>query len=121
MSLFDTEDEFRVGKYPANWKLISRTVKDDVGWRCERCQHVHDPAGGYTLTVHHLVNDTYLSLRWNLAGLCQRCHMEMHGRRVNLYQTFMFSIIPASEWFIPHLAGFLEWYERTKQNDTTYG
>ena len=120
MSLFDTQNEVPVGKYPASWKLISRTVKEEAEWRCERCQHVHGPAAGYTLTVHHLIPEKFLSERWNLASLCQRCHLRMHGRRIDLYQTFMFNIIPPSEWFIPHLTGFLNWYERKKQNDTNH-
>lgn len=118
MSLFDTYKQFPGGEYPENWKEISGAVKDEVGWRCERCQHVHDPASGYTLTVHHLVYDKNLCERWNLAALCQECHLKVQGR-ANMFQTFMFESIPPFDWFKPHLDGFLEWCERRKQNEST--
>ncbi len=114
MSLFDTQNEFPVGKYPANWELIARTVKDEELWRCERCQHVHDTASGHMLTVHHLVYDKYLCERWNLAALCQKCHLKMQGR-LNMSQMFMFDIIEPSEWFKKHLKGYLDWCERKKR------
>lgn len=55
------------------------------------------------LTVHHL-NGIKHDLRWwNLAALCQRCHLSVQGR------VLMERVHPwdHSEWFKPHAAG---WY-----------
>ena len=91
-----------IGEYPPCWRLIEEGVKEEVGDRCERCGHPHDPKAGYSLTVHHLDNDKSNCARWNLAGLCQRCHLAIQGR-VFLPQFFMFE---HSEWFKPHVEGY---------------
>lgn len=63
--------------YPDNWKDIATQVKDDAGWKCEKCGHPHDPKNGYTLTVHH-VNAVKEDCRLiNLFAACQRCHLRM--------------------------------------------
>lgn len=55
------------------------------------------------LTVHHL-NGVKLDCRWwNLASLCQRCHLIIQGK-VKLERAF---IREHSEWFKPFAAG---WY-----------
>lgn len=55
------------------------------------------------LTVHHL-NGHKPDLRWwNLASLCQRCHLTIQGR-VQLHRVWPW---PHSEWFKPYAAG---WY-----------
>ena len=92
------------GVYPSEWRLIARRIKEKAGNHCERCDHFHNPEGGYTLTVHHLDNNKANVEDWNLAALCQRCHLEIQGR-VNLFQGYMFE---HSDWFKPHLEGFLE-------------
>lgn len=91
-----------VGKYPENWLEIADRVKRDAGNRCERCGRYNDHDAGYTLTVHHLDCDKSNCQRWNLAALCQRCHLKIQGK-VNIFQTYMFEHSP---WFIPHLEGF---------------
>lgn len=54
------------------------------------------------LTVHHLTGNK-LDLRWwNLAALCQRCHLTIQGR-VHMEQVFPFE---HSEWFKPYAAGY---------------
>ena len=92
------------GKYPENWKEISDKVKEEAEWNCERCGHGHWPEGGYTLTTHHLDNDKSNIERWNLAALCQRCHLRIQGK-VFLPQFYMFE---HSSWFMPHVKGFYE-------------
>jgi hypothetical protein len=55
------------------------------------------------LTVHHL-NGAKADLRWwNLASLCQRCHLQIQGK------VLMDRVWPweHSDWFKPHAAG---WY-----------
>lgn len=55
------------------------------------------------LTVHHLNGVKHDCRWWNLAALCQRCHLAIQGRVV------MERVWPweHSDWFKPHAAG---WY-----------
>lgn len=54
------------------------------------------------LTVHHL-NMVKLDCRWwNLAALCQRCHLQIQ-RKVRMEQVWPHE---HSEWFKPHAAGY---------------
>lgn len=96
-----------VSHYPANWKEIARQIKEQAGWRCVRCGHAHDPKAGRTLTVHHLDMDPSHSdpakYWWNLAALCQRCHLQIQAKVV-MERQWMFE---HSAWFRPYAAG---WY-----------
>lgn len=93
--------------YPDDWPEIAARIKKRFHNRCERCDHWHDPATGYTLTVHHLVPDKMLVEDWNLAALCQRCHLSVQGR-VDMFQDILPGV-PVSAWFVPHLQGFYAW------------
>ncbi len=95
------------GEYPENWPEIAERIKAKQGWKCERCGHAHDPEAGYTLTVHHLIADKSLCEDWNLAALCQRCHLSIQAR-INMFQR-IFGFVEISRWFKPHLEGFREW------------
>jgi hypothetical protein len=54
------------------------------------------------LTVHHL-DEVKLNCRWwNLASLCQRCHLTIQGR-VKMHRPYF---LEHSEWFRPYVAGF---------------
>ena len=97
--------------YPDNWKEIARGLKDKWHWRCERCGRAHNPQNGYALTVHHLVGDPSLCEEWNLAVLCQRCHLKIQGR-VKMEQQYFEGIIKISDWFKPHLEGYLLWVKK---------
>ncbi|MDF2751623.1 MAG: hypothetical protein K0S82_5 [Gaiellaceae bacterium] len=55
------------------------------------------------LTVHHLNGVKYDCRWWNLAALCQRCHLSIQGRVV-MERAFIFE---HSDWFKSHAAG---WY-----------
>lgn len=68
------------GEYPSNWQEIAQQIKEEHHWRCERCNHPADAAAGYMLTVYHLDGNKSNCARWNLAALCQRCHLEIQGR-----------------------------------------
>lgn len=87
------------GQYPPDWPTISRRIKQATGWRCERCQVHHTP--GHVLTVHHLDNDKNNCQDWNLAALCQQCHLAIQGR-VHLEQDYIFEHTP---WMKPHVKG----------------
>jgi hypothetical protein len=54
------------------------------------------------LTVHHLDGDKANNRWWNLAVLCQRCHLEIQAKVV------MERVYPHehSEWFKPHAAAY---------------
>jgi hypothetical protein len=54
------------------------------------------------LTVHHLDGDKANCRWWNLAPLCQRCHLTIQGRVI------MARIWPweHTEWFRPYVAGY---------------
>lgn len=54
------------------------------------------------LTVHHLTGDKADLRWWNLAALCQRCHLEIQGR-VRMEQIYPYE---HSEWFKPYAAGY---------------
>lgn len=90
------------GEYPPNWPEIADGVKGEAGWKCIRCGHVHEPETGYTLTTHHLDLDKSNCRWWNLAALCQRCHLHIQSKVV-MERTWY---LPHSEWFRPFVAGY---------------
>jgi 5-methylcytosine-specific restriction endonuclease McrA len=60
------------------------------------------------LTVHHLRTGTEAKrdLRWwNLAALCQRCHLTIQGK-VQMDRVWPW---PHTPWFRPYAAGFYAW------------
>lgn len=57
------------------------------------------------LTVHHLDGDKANCRWWNLAPLCQRCHLQIQGR-VQMARIWPWE---HSEWFKPYVAGFYAW------------
>jgi hypothetical protein len=117
------------GKYPDDWPAISQAAKDAVGNRCERCRHpaerpwklpagkqrgwgpepcdglCNHPADGKqrVLTVHHLDGHKPNCAAWNLAVLCQVCHLSIQGR-VTMRQLFM---LDHTSWMLPHVEGML--------------
>ena len=99
--------------YPPDWKTIAARIKDAAGWKCERCGHAHHVESGYVLTVHHLDGDKANCNDWNLAALCQRCHLKIQGR-IKMDQLFFLGIIDVSAWFRPHYEGYL----RSKGNES---
>lgn len=90
------------GPYPPNWKEIATAVKDAAGWCCVRCGHPHEPQAGYSLTVHHLDINPSNCAWWNLAALCQRCHLHIQSKVV-IERPYMFE---HTSWFKPYAAGY---------------
>lgn len=90
------------GPYPPDWPEIAKAVKEAAGWRCVRCGHKHEPAAGYTLTVHHLDMNPANCRWWNLAALCQKCHLHIQSKVV-MERPWMFDHTP---WFKPYVAGY---------------
>jgi len=93
-------------QYPENWKEIADRIKTEQDWRCERCTHEHGAKTHHVLTVHHLDGNKSNCEDWNLAALCQRCHLSVQGR-IKMDQMFFTEILDVSEWFKPHLKGYL--------------
>jgi len=91
--------------YPKDWPTIAQRIKDAAGWKCERCAHPHCFDSKHVLTVHHLDGNKANCADWNLAALCQRCHLKIQGR-VKMDQGFFEALIPVSPWFRPHLDGY---------------
>lgn len=76
------------GSYPPDWPQIADYVKTLASWRCERCGKAHEKDGinGFVLTVHHLDGQKWNCELWNLAALCQRCHLRVQNKVV-FYRT----------------------------------
>lgn len=108
------DDTKRLDGYPPNWEAIATRIKAAAGWRCERCQHPNSVETGHVLTVHHLDGHKANCEDWNLAALCQRCHLHIQ-HKVKMNQLFFSEMITVSPWFKPHLEGFLKWQNEQKK------
>ncbi len=95
-------------KYPEDWPAIAAARKKAVCNKCERCgvPDSHDPKDGNCLTVHHLDGNKQNNAWWNLAATCQRCHL--YCQQVVIMQQMLFDFVTVSDWFKPHLKGYLE-------------
>lgn len=116
------------GAYPSDWPLIAGLAKAQAGWRCVRCGHPHESPGQRlpcdvgcdplrhpggcddgrqrVLTVHHLDGDKSNCRWWNLAALCQVCHLRIQAKVV-LERPW--GLFPHSPWFQPYAAGYYAW------------
>jgi len=65
----------------------------------------HVEARWRILTVHHLDMDKANCRWWNLAALCQRCHLQIQGK-VQMERVWVWE---HSDWFKPYVAGFYAW------------
>lgn len=91
--------------YPPEWPAVAWLVKSLNEWCCERCGHYHTPAPPWVLTVHHLDGNKANLNAWNLAALCQRCHLRIQNR-VIFMQDWPFDHSP---WMARHVEGHNEW------------
>jgi 5-methylcytosine-specific restriction endonuclease McrA len=118
------------GTYPSEWPEIAEAAKQRAGYRCERCGHPAEGAwksnGGQgqkpcddlcrhpqdgkqrILTVDHLDGDKSNCAEWNLAALCQVCHLTVQGR-MRLEQAWAWEHSP---WMLPHVLGMRQAYEQ---------
>ena len=58
------------------------------------------------LTVHHLNGIKHDCRWWNLAALCQRCHLTIQAK-VHMLRPYHRE---HSDWFKPYVAGFYAWH-----------
>jgi hypothetical protein len=70
-----------------------------------RIQRWEVEASWRILTVHHLNGLKFDCRWWNLASLCQRCHLTIQSK---VYMERVYDK-PHSEWFKPYAAGWYAW------------
>lgn len=128
------------GEYPRNWRRIVRRVAELHGHRCERCGHPSPAIAAKllgrpdawcdekcrhkwdgkqrVLTVHHLDGDKSNCHLWNLAYLCQVCHLVVQGRLV-WDQGWMFAPGVSPEMAMDadsrFWSGWIDWHWRRYQ------
>jgi hypothetical protein len=91
--------------------FVAEHVMGLIGWKADR-RGVLQPLRATEasewriLTVHHLDGNKANCELWNLAALCQRCHLHIQGK-VKMDQMFFSELLDVSEWFKPHLQGYL--------------
>ena len=101
------------GKYPPDWPRVAREVKSRADWKCERCGMPHGSArDGECLTVHHLDGDKWNLELWNLAALCQRCHLHIQNK-VDFYRDTLTGL--HSPWMAIHVQGYNDWAMRNNK------
>lgn len=71
---------FHPERYPADWGVISKRIRERDGNRCVNCGAVNHTCNRLTgkrviLTVSHRDHDTTHNTEDNLVSLCQRCHL----------------------------------------------
>ena len=102
--------------YPPEWPDIALRVKQRADWCCVRCGHPNDRESGHVLTVHHFDMDKSNCAWWNLAALCQRCHLKIQAR-VRMGQLVLWPALH-SPWFLPYLAGVLQAQNGAKTDES---
>jgi hypothetical protein len=98
-----------VGRGP--WS-VNRDQKVKTGLIFSAGDGIEVEAEWRILTTHHLTGSwgsTSEAKRdcrwWNLAALCQRCHLVIQGK-VQMERAFIFE---HTDWFKPHAAGWYAW------------
>ena len=84
---------------PTRWRVL-----DPTGAPQDSPEPVQE-AQWRILTVHHLNGVKHDCRWWNLAALCQRCHLLIQGR-VDMNRVY---VLEHSEWFKPYAAGWYAW------------
>lgn len=115
------------GEYAPNWPQIAAEIKKKGNYTCERCKIVFRVSDemvfhgrGYSLGVYHLDHNKSNNLRWNLACLCNRCHLSLEseknrltfqGGKNILNQLLLFADL-REHWLVPHIKGMLQYYKK---------
>jgi hypothetical protein len=109
LAIIKEQEGAESGVYPPDWPRVAREVKARADWKCERCNHPNDYQNGYTLTVHHLDGNKWNLELWNLAALCQRCHLHIQNK-VDFYRGTLTGL--HSPWMAVHVQGYNDWASR---------
>ena len=76
--------------YPENWTDIATAIKQEVGWRCQKCglqciapgedtsKLTRSERMKRTLQTHHWDRNPANNCRDNLIALCSACHLGYH-------------------------------------------
>lgn len=88
------------GSYPADWHDIAERLKKAAAWKCERCHRGHSVKAARVITVHHLDGNKANCEDYNLAVLCQRCHLSVQ----NTFDPRQMTFLPPPTWLLPHIA-----------------
>jgi hypothetical protein len=81
-------------RYPKHWKELAKSIKENSGWRCQKCDsygalryrvclrpgekpNTTKPRA-YDLQVHHWNRDPSDNRPENLVALCPKCHLSYH-------------------------------------------
>ncbi|MEA5578667.1 HNH endonuclease signature motif containing protein [Anabaena sp. UHCC 0451] len=73
--------------YPKHWKELAKSIKENSGWRCQKCDRVCLRPGekpnttkprAYNLQVHHWNRNPADNRPENLVALCPKCHLSYH-------------------------------------------
>lgn len=97
--------------HPDDWLALTKHKAPEMMGGMRSLYFERDPrleAQWRILTVHHLQTgqEAKADLRWwNLASLCQRCHLTIQGK-VQLPKPWIYE---HTEWFKPHAAGYYAW------------
>ena len=105
--------------YPSDWPIIAARIKALAKWCCERCgmRNNEDAPDGTMLTVHHLDGIKSNVEEWNLAALCQRCHLHIQ-RKVHFYRVpkifdwvrlKYYPLTTHSLWMARHIKSYNVW------------
>lgn len=64
------------GEYVKGWPEISKKVREESGYRCQKCGKYRP--GKHGLVVHHIDEDKRNNDTSNLIVLCTVCHFKAH-------------------------------------------
>ena len=73
-------------RYPKNWKEIARGIKEEAGWKCQKCgKQCRKPGEPFdthkrTLTVTHMNHTPEDVSEGNLKALCAPCHLRYDAK-----------------------------------------
>lgn len=74
--------------YPEDWPNAASIARATAAGVCIRCMHICRVEDRTVLTTHHLNMEKAQLSPWNLAPLCQRCHLSVQAR-VDFDQPYM--------------------------------
>jgi predicted HNH restriction endonuclease len=68
--------------YPKHWKQLAKSIKENSGWRCQKCDRSLPPNQAKEsrthLQVHHWNRNPADNRPENLVALCPGCHLSYH-------------------------------------------